>query len=386
MAHELEQHSDGRTAFVAGRNMAAWHRLGTVKPGKLTLDEVMTDGLLGGWDVRTEPLLASIPGKRCIECGAGMNTQHEDMCCTGDEAEAEARKEAGAEDFASDNQGRNPYRLVVPDDAAFPMAIPGYFTTIRNHPMTGDPEPLGVVQGGYKPIQNEELAEMLQAIVDETGAVFDTAGSLRGGREVFMSLQLPEDIQVGGHDAHNLNLVGLNSHDGSRALEGLITFVRVVCANTQYMARQNFTTRFSIRHVSGAKNRIAEARAQLKLTFKAAEGFQLEAEKLIREQLTVDDFRKVCEEIWPKSPDMGMAALGDHHGRLAHLVKLFKEAETQENIRGTRWAGVQAIGEYVDHFIPVRTKKDEAVARADRALFGKGAQIKAKALQLLQVG
>jgi phage/plasmid-like protein (TIGR03299 family) len=252
--------------------------------------------------------------------------------------------------------------------------------------MTGDPEPLGVVQGGYKPIQNEELAEMLQAIVDETGAVFDTAGSLRGGREVFMSLQMPEDIQVAGHDAHNLNLVGLNSHDGSRALEGLITFVRVVCANTQYMARQNFTTRYSIRHVSGAKNRIAEARAQLKLTFKAAEGFQHEAEKLIREQLTVDDFRKVCEEIWPKSPDMGMAALGDHHGRWAHLVKLFKEAETQENIRGTRWAGVQAIGEYVDHFIPVRTKKVEAVARADRALFGKGAQIKAKALNLLQVG
>jgi hypothetical protein len=32
MADELEQHADGSTAFVAGHQQDAWHRLGTVLP------------------------------------------------------------------------------------------------------------------------------------------------------------------------------------------------------------------------------------------------------------------------------------------------------------------------------------------------------------------
>lgn len=385
MAHELEQHKDGRTAFVAGNNMAAWHRLGTVKAGNLTVDDLMTDGLLGGWKVRTEPLLAAVPGKRCIECAASLNSQHDDMCGTGDEAEAEARKEAGAEEFDPGNQGRNPYRLVVPDDATMPMAMPGWFTTLRDHPVTGNPEPLGPVQGGYSPIQNEELAEILQALVDEYGAVFDTGGSLRGGREVFMSLKLPEGVQIAGHDAHNLNLVGMNSHDGTRALELVTSMTRVVCANTQAIALRNYQSRFSIRHVSGAKNRIAEARSGLKLTFKVAEEFQKEAEKLFQVKMTDKEFQSFCEVIWPQDKVKNLShSLSEYHRRGAHLLKLFREAPTQENCRNTRWAALQSIGEYVDHFIPVRTKKDEAVTRANRALFGKGHDIKAKAFKLLQ--
>lgn len=36
--------------------------------------------------------------------------------------------------------------------------------------------------------------------------------------------------------------------------------------------------------------------------------------------------------------------------RMATLRTLFEVAATQENIRGTAWAGWNAIGEYLDHF------------------------------------
>ena len=50
--HELEQFDDGSTAFVAGHQQDAWHRLGTVLPAGLTACDVMTYAHLGGWDVR----------------------------------------------------------------------------------------------------------------------------------------------------------------------------------------------------------------------------------------------------------------------------------------------------------------------------------------------
>ena len=50
---------------------------------------------------------------------------------------------------------------------------------------------LGVVGSGYHPLQNEEHAEFLNLLADESGAIFDTAGSLRGGRQVFVTMKLP---------------------------------------------------------------------------------------------------------------------------------------------------------------------------------------------------
>ncbi len=52
MSHDLEQHPDGSTAFVAGHRLDAWHCLGTVLPDGLTAADVMTYAHLGGWDVR----------------------------------------------------------------------------------------------------------------------------------------------------------------------------------------------------------------------------------------------------------------------------------------------------------------------------------------------
>jgi hypothetical protein len=45
---------------------------------------------------------------------------------------------------------------------------------------------------------------------------------------------------------------------------------------------------------------------------------------------------------------------------------LFHDAATQAGIRGTAWAGYQAVAEYVDHYAPVRAKNDAATARASR--------------------
>jgi Domain of unknown function (DUF932) len=53
---------------------------------------------------------------------------------------------------------------------------------------------LGIVGSKYEPVQNEESCALLNAVTDESGAVFETAGALRGGREIFVTMRLPTGL------------------------------------------------------------------------------------------------------------------------------------------------------------------------------------------------
>jgi len=118
-----------------------------------------------------------------------------------------------------------------------PLAVPDYYATVRTNPVHGGLDVLGVVGSKYEPVQNEASCELLDAITDESGAHFETAGALRGGRETFITMKLPNTMVFdGSQDRTEFYLAALNSHDGSSAWRGLITPVRIVCANTQSAA------------------------------------------------------------------------------------------------------------------------------------------------------
>src|SRR4051794_33281079 len=167
MAHEIETFDDGTAAFVTART-DAWHRLGITTRDCLTAEQVMTTARLGGWNVRTVPLTAA------------------DMTA----------------------------------DGVSTLPVTDHFATVRTHPMTGQPDVLGVVGSGYTVVQNEEHCELLNLLVDEAGAHFETAGSLRGGRETFVTMKLPQSITLAGtqgSDQVELYLAAMSSHDGTAA-------------------------------------------------------------------------------------------------------------------------------------------------------------------------
>lgn len=228
MAHAIEQFSDGSAAFASARQ-DAWHRLGTVTPDAMTAEEALSAARLGGWNVRKLILTA---------------------------------------------------RELTPEGVSS-FDVERFYATARTHPVTGGTDILGVVGETYRPVQNEENCEILNAISDEAGAHFETAGSLYGGRQVFVTMKLPQGMLLNGQDALDLYIAALNSHDGSTAFRLLITPVRVVCANTQAMAISAAKTSFSIRHTETAKGRIAEARRALGLTWKYLEEFQAVQERLV---------------------------------------------------------------------------------------------------------
>lgn len=329
MSHEIETHGSRAAAIFARTD--AWHRLGTTVAARaFTAEEAMRLGHLGGWDVRTVPLTATEVTERGVTS----------------------------------------------------VEVPDRFATVRTNPWTGQPEPLGVVGSVYQPIQNEEHCDILNNLVDVSGATFDTAGSLRGGRQVFVTMKMPQGITVAGVDQVDVYLAALNSHDGSQAFRLLVTPVRVVCANTQAAALGNNVASVAIRHTATAQGRIAAARDALGLTFEYVAAFEAEAEALVNQAATDAQFVQITRGLFGWNEDPTRAQARRQREREDTLLSLWADAGTQAGIRGTAWAGTQAVVEYVDHFAPVRAKTNKAAARAERVLTTDGPdRIKAAAWQ-----
>jgi hypothetical protein len=57
-----------------------------------------------------------------------------------------------------------------------PIAVPDRFATVRTNPITGRLDYLGVVGTKYEPVQNEESCTLLDALTQDSGAVYATLG------------------------------------------------------------------------------------------------------------------------------------------------------------------------------------------------------------------
>ena len=311
MAHDIDI-TDGTASFVTAR-LDAWHALGTKLDHSFTALEAMEEGRLGGWDVRKAPLYTRIGG---------------------DERELADR-----------------------------------FAVLRNNPVVpGRVDVLSTVGTAYQIIQNEEHAALLDAVVDESGAHFETAGALDAGRKVFITLRLPNHIDVGGVDRVDQYLAAVNSHDGTTAFTFFVTPVRVVCANTLNIALGSARNTFRVRHTSGAKLGIVnQAREVLDMSFRYLGEFQEQAEQLINTEMTEAAFLNIIRAEYGAAADAGAATRTRADNRLDEIEELFAVASTQDGIRGTAWAGFNALTEWADHYSPSRGDERD-VSRATWAV------------------
>ncbi|GGK43706.1 hypothetical protein GCM10010124_40590 [Pilimelia terevasa] len=330
MAHELETLANGQTAFASARQ-TAWHRLGTVTEDTMDAATIMAKAFLGGWRVRKIPLQGvetTSDGVNIIECA-------------------------------------------------------DRWMTVRTNVVTGATEYLGVVGDDYTEVQNEQVAEVLNLLSDQagSGAHFETAGSMQRGKKVFVTMKLPQGMKVAGVDDLDLYLAATTAHDGTAALRVDATPVRIVCANTQRAAFAHTQGYYTFRHTSNVREQISQAREAMGLMWRHLDAFQTAAERMINETLTLGEFEKVVGQVWPLADNASDVTKNNHRKRSASLRYLLRDADTQKAIKGTRWAGYQAITEYVDHFAPAK----DAERRAARAISTAGTDVKARAFELLSV-
>jgi phage/plasmid-like protein (TIGR03299 family) len=247
---------------------------------------------------------------------------------------------------------------------------------------------LGIVGDRYRVIQNTQAFDLFDGVVGEKLAIYHTAGSLNGGRRIWILAKLPSTIQVTRDDIVEKYILLSNSHDGTTATRVFWTPVRVVCANTESAALRGFSTKdgISVRHTENAKYKLEEARNVLGLADqyynKLAERFQ----QMAKTRFTEKQMKVLVEKDLFPSPEKDGEEISTRLKNIRSTVlDLFDNGKGQRPVRGTIWAAYNAVTEYADHHRATRVSAggSEAENRLESAWFGAGSGLKQKAFDLL---
>lgn len=316
--------------MISASHLSAIETLGTRLENTSTAEEAMKQGLLGGWNVRKWPAVATDP------------------------------------------------------DTGRKIPKPGMYDLVRDNPFKkGQVDVLSrySVGEGYAIVQNEDHAEFLNVLVDESGANFELAGAADDGRKVFISMRLPGHIMIGGVDQVDISLLAINAHDGSMSFTLAPMPVRFACGNVLNCVHGGRSGLIRVRHTSGAKkNMVAQAREALDLSFQYLDDAKDDFEKLIQTAMTQARFEAIIEKEFGVGEDASKAATTRADKKIEEITSLFADAQTQANIRDTAWAGYNALTEWADHFSPTRGSDREA-SRAQKAILDPS--FKTRALQLM---
>lgn len=230
------------------------------------------------------------------------------------------------------------------------VPVEGRFAVLRNDP--ADPTtvaPLGVVGSSHRILQNEDSAGLLDAIVEESGAEYHTAGDLGEGRKVFVSMKLPGSTRVGGEVVENY-LTMVNSHDGSMALTFLVTPVHVGRGALLNFAIGDSKGIFRNRHTSGVHSVVERvARDVVDSSFDYLDEHQSVAEFLASTPMSMLQFEKFLVEKYG-APEGSAQGLDTKRSRMIEQVaKCWGDA-----IDGTYWTALLSLCEWYDHTAPTR--------------------------------
>lgn len=247
-------------------------------------------------------------------------------------------------------------------------------------------ETLGVVGHRYAELQNGEAFAFMDHLVGDGKAVYETAGALDRGRQVWLLARIPGDVWVTSEDPVGKYLLLTNSHDGQSPLRALFTPIRVWCKNTLRAAlAQGKASGVSIRHVGNILEKAEEAKRLLGISEKYFDSFGEEAQAFAGRDLLRQEAARYFEELIP-SPKEGDPTRAQVTRET--LLRLFEAGKGNDlpSVRGTLWAALNAVTEFVDHERPTRAKEGESehLKRFQSAQFGSGAVLRARAWEMAQ--
>ncbi len=264
------------------------------------------------------------------------------------------------------------------------IPVPGKSAVMR----MSDHKVLGVVGARYEVIQNAACFDFMDSLIGTHGAVYHTAGSLFGGRVVFMTVKLPEAMQV-GPDKIDKYLLLTNSHDGSGALHVRWTPVRVVCANTLGMALdQDTKCKCSIRHTGNYEDKVRDARQLLEMTelyFQNAAQHFVQMSEVNFSDIQMEEY---VELLYPATETKGgeMKVSSRTNTIRETILQLSHTGMGISAVKNTKWGAFNSVVEYIDHRATRRVvgDNDPAESRMNSVLLGAGAETKQKAYNILQ--
>ena len=252
--------------------------------------------------------------------------------------------------------------------------VTDYYATLR----ADNEQVLGVVGAQYRVVQNQQAFTFMDDIVGEKLAMYEVAGSLKGGKRVWMLAKLPNQIVVADRDPINEYLLLCNSHDGSLAVTAMYTPIRVVCQNTLSVALNGKGKRFSTNHKVNVHSRLANAREILGLAENYFDKFATQAERLAKTPISGAQALEVFGHVYKISPvdlvDMMLAEKRPPEAQaIDYMLHLANYGTGNKEFAGTAWGLYNGVTEYFDHIVTGRGGDE---GRLYQSAFARGSQVR----------
>jgi len=241
---------------------------------------------------------------------------------------------------------------------------------------------LGTVRGVYQPLQNIEAFNFMDSLVEGEKVLYHTAGSLHGGRRIWMLAQMPKMVVLdnNGEDKIGSFLLLANAHDSTMSVTIKHTNIRVVCANTLEFSLQEDDALPIIRisHSTSMHSQIEKTKDILRLSEQSLHNVYSIATGLKQRSFTTQKFKKYIEALFPDNPE------AKNHTRSQNIRKKIIDLWEGEGrglnisgVQGTGWAAYNAVAEYLDWI-----RGRNANNRMEATWFGDNRNIKERALVL----
>ena len=259
------------------------------------------------------------------------------------------------------------------------LEVPERFATVREVVEKGKKkrEPLSVVGSNYTILQNHECFTFFDPVVDRDEAVYETAGSLRGGKQVWLLAKLGDVIKVVGDDIIERYVALTNSHDGTSSVQATLTGTRVVCANTLAMAFGSRGHAISIRHTKSMKDRLGEAARVMGIVTKQTKESTDAFKKMVKDRWTEAELDAYFNALYPDNEE-AKSNTRTENIRIS-LARLHdRECTIAPKSAGTAWSAYNSVTAFTSHEMTMQKNNN----RFNSVTFGSGAWVNRQALKL----
>jgi phage/plasmid-like protein (TIGR03299 family) len=234
--------------------------------------------------------------------------------------------------------------------------IPNKYATVRST----DNRPLGVVGASYKPVQNVDALNFMDALTETGDAKYETAGSLQLGRIIWVMAKVPNGAGV---DPVEQYLLCTTSHDGTSPVMVTATPVRVVCNNTLNAALKGAKNKFRIRHTTNVDDKIAEARKTLADSLVFFKKLDVHFSRMKDIKFSEEKLAQAVEAVFGQPDEEDLSSRQEN--RIEKITSKVLELSLTgagtnlDGVRGTSWGAYNAITEYLDHFTVIKGGKGQ---------------------------
>lgn len=286
---------------------------------------------------------------------------------------------------------------------------------------TSDGRILGVVGTDWTPLQNAEVARLMEPILASGLAKVDCVASLRNGQRIFFLAKIAGGSrEVVPGDTVDQHLLLSNGHDGTMSVRFGFTNIRTVCANTIAQAHRDKSSRLlRLRHTSGLVASLERIREVMDIAAADFAASTAQYQALARKAINKRDLAAYVKQVFPKqhevkpakqaaAPSATLATFGGIDGLLGAVdlplsaqplpkddASLIAEAGAEileriteyvetgvghdiPGVRGTMWGAYNAVTEYLQHGRGNKGTTDDR--RLDSMWFGDAASVNRRAL------